>query len=316
MKFNFNPQMLPDLRGKVYLVTGGNNGIGKYTVYHLAKHNARVYLCARSKDKANGAIAELKQWAKRDDLDIQFLLLDLLDLSSVKSVAQEFLSKETQLHGLVNNGGIMAVPDALSKDGFESQFATNYLSHYLLTYLLTPILLETAAKSPAGTVRIVNVASSNHAKAPAGGIDFQDINMRNPKYDPWVKYGQSKLANVLHAKALNKRFKDKGIWAASLHPGIVDTGLMSNVQMPGISILSSRPAVFLMRGVGFLMKADEGSWTQLFAVASPQFTAELSGTYLEPLVKTGKLSADGERADLAEKLWDWTEQTMRSKGFI
>ena len=91
---------------------------------------------------------------------------------------------------------------------------------------------------------------------------------------------------------------------------------MSNVQMPGISILSSKPMLFLMRAVGFLIKADQGSWTQLFALASEDFTAELSGAYLEPMVKTGTVSADGQRRDLAEKLWKWTEETMRAKGFI
>ncbi|PVH76850.1 NAD(P)-binding protein [Cadophora sp. DSE1049] len=309
MKFDFNPETLPDLRGRVYHITGGNNGIEIYSVYHLAKHNARVYLCARSKEKASSAIAELRRWANRDDLDIQFLQLDLLDLSSVKAAAKEFLSKESQLHGLLNNGGIMAVPDALSKDGFESQFATNYLSHWLLTYLFTPVLLQTAAKLPPSSVRIVNVASSNHTKAPAGGIDFEDINMRDPKYDPWVKYGQSKLANILHAKALNGRYKDKGIWTASLHPGIVDT-------CGGFPSYLRSLSCFFLRAVGFLIKADEGSWTHLFALASDKFIADLSGAYLEPLVKTGNTSPDGERRDLAEKLWNWTEETMRGKGFI
>jgi hypothetical protein len=92
--------------------------------------------------------------------------------------------------------------------------------------------------------------------------------------------------------------------------------LVNNVQMPGISILGSKPVLALLRGVGFLMNADQGSWTQLFAVASDQFPAELSGAYLEPLVKTGKISTDGERMDLAEKLWNWTEEAMQAKGFI
>lgn len=86
--------------------------------------------------------------------------------------------------------------------------------------------------------------------------------------------------------------------------------------MPGISILSSKPVLTLLRAVGFLINADQGSWTQLFAVVSDQFPAELSGEYLEPLVKVGKISTDGERMELVEKLWNWTEETMRSKGFI
>jgi hypothetical protein len=94
------------------------------------------------------------------------------------------------------------------------------------------------------------------------------------------------------------------------------SNLMKNVQMPGISVFSSKPFLTLLHAVGYLVSADQGSWTQLFAVASDQFPAELSGMYLEPLVKTSKLSADGERLDLAEKLWNWTEERMRTKGFI
>ena len=92
--------------------------------------------------------------------------------------------------------------------------------------------------------------------------------------------------------------------------------LANDSQIPGSSIVSSRPVSALLRAVGVVLKADQGSWTSLFAVASNQFTAELSGAYLEPLVKTGKLTADGQRTDLADKLWNWTEETMRTKGFI
>jgi NAD(P)-dependent dehydrogenase (short-subunit alcohol dehydrogenase family) len=138
----------------------------------------------------------------------------------------------------------MCAPYSETKQGFEVQFAVclhtfphlsflhlkiiltapkvNYISHFLLTQLLLPTLLSTATTSSPGTVRIVNVSSGGHAKlAPKAGIAFDDTNLKNAS--TWTRYGQSKLANVLHAKELARRYGEQRIWAASLHPGTVKT---------------------------------------------------------------------------------------------
>ncbi|KAJ6026558.1 hypothetical protein N7460_011375 [Penicillium canescens] len=311
---------IPDLSGKVYIVTGGNSGIGKYTVLHLAQQNAKVYMGARSLQKAKAAIEEIKTKTQRPDLDISILKMDMLELRSIKSAAGEFLSKENRLHGMVNNAGIMAVANGISKDGFEYQWQTNYLSHWLLTFLLTPVMELTATTVPVGTVRIVNVSSSNHKMAPPQGIDFENINLQGPgpSSNPWVRYGQSKLGNYLHALSLHQKLSEKGIWTASLHPGIVDTNLSTNIEMFAISILSSRPVIWLLRRVGFMLSTDQGSWTQLFAIAGRDFGAALSGNYLEPIAKKGtvKMPRGVTSEDLQDRLWKWTESEMKAKGFI
>jgi NAD(P)-dependent dehydrogenase (short-subunit alcohol dehydrogenase family) len=229
-------------------------------------------------------------------------------------------SKQKRLHGLVNNAGIMAVANGISEDGFEYQWQTNYLSHWLLTFLLTPVMELTATTVPAGTVRIVNVSSSNHKMAPPQGIDFEDINLQGPgpSSNPWVRYGQSKLGNYLHALSLHGKLNKKGIWTASLHPGIVDTNLSANIQMFAVSILSSRPVIWLLRRVGFMLNTDQGSWTQLFAIAGRGFDAALSGSYLEPIAKKGtvKMPRGVTSEDLQNQLWEWTEREMKAKGFI
>ncbi|KAI8926190.1 hypothetical protein BC831DRAFT_380933, partial [Entophlyctis helioformis] len=205
---------IPNLAGKVYLVTGGNTGIGYETCLELSRKNAQVFMASRSEDRANAAIARIK--AAVPDANIEFIKLQLGDLKQVRSAAQAFVARGIKLDCLVNNAGIMASPFALSVDGIEEQFATNHVGHFLLTRELMPALLK--APEP----RVVNLSSSYHDKAPRPeGIRFADIN--NPKgMSVWDRYGQSKLANILFTRGLNSRFGDK-IYANSVHPGFVDT---------------------------------------------------------------------------------------------
>jgi NAD(P)-dependent dehydrogenase (short-subunit alcohol dehydrogenase family) len=308
----FHPDSLPDLQSKAYLVTGGNTGIGKATVLHLAKHNAKVYLGCRNATKGNQAVTEIK--AQIPHANLQLLLMDLVSMKSVIAAANELLSKETKLHGLINSAGIMATPFEMTADGYESQIQTNYLSHWVLTSHLLPLLQKTAATSARGDVRIVNVSSMGHKRATSEGINFEDINLKDSF--TFSRYAQSKLANILHAKALNKRFgtqNQKGvaegeIWVASLHPGNVDTQL--NTQSWGSAMVP------LLRCFGVLIKPDQGSFTSLYAAASAEFTAEDSGEYFVPIAQKSKPSKKANDPELAEKLWTWTENEMRNKGFI
>lgn len=308
----FHPDSLPDLQGKVYLVTGANTGIGKETVRHLAKHNAKVYLGCRNVSKGERAVAEIKEQVP--GANIQLLLMDLMSMNSVTAAANELLSKETKLHGLINSAGIMATPFEMTADGYESQFQTNYLSHWILTYHLLPLLQKTAATSVRGEVRIVNVSSMGHKQAPSEGINFNDINLKDSF--TFSRYGQSKLANVLHAKALNKRVGTQSqkahtegeIWVASLHPGNVDTQL--NSKSVGSALVP------LLRCFGVYTKPEQGSFTSLYAAASPEFTEADSGEYFVPIAQKSKASKKANSPELAEKLWTWTENEMRSKGFV
>ncbi|KAI0426532.1 hypothetical protein F5Y09DRAFT_318560 [Xylaria sp. FL1042] len=312
----FHPDTLPNLKGKVFIVTGGNSGIGYYTVSHLASHGAHVYMCARSLQKGTTAIAEIKKTHPSATIDL--LQMDLTDLSSVVAAANRFLSLETALHGLINNAGIMATPFELTKDGHEAQWQTNYLSHWVLTSHLLPLLQRTARTLPPGSVRIVNLSSSGHLGAPKCGINFADPSLKDG--GPWQRYGQSKLANILHAKTLHKRFgpgaREGEIWVGSVHPGIVETNLAAAVGEEGSAMLG----VFnVVRKLGFMFTADKGSWTSLFLAASPDMKAEQSGAYCEIHGRFGEpwwQSSAAKDEKLAERLEEWTSEVMRKEGWV
>jgi NAD(P)-dependent dehydrogenase (short-subunit alcohol dehydrogenase family) len=252
----------------------------------------------------------------------------MMDLASVVASAKDFLSKETELHGLVNNAGIMAVEFAESVDGYESQFQTNYLSHWLLTNMLLPVLLRTAATATPGAVRVINVTSNGHSLfAPKAGIDFSDMNQVSGS--PWSRYGMSKLANILHAKELHRRYGSGSdreahqiagnfppatatgdIWTASVHPGSVDTNL--NTQTTGISC-NVQPVLKCLK---VYSSPEKGSYTSLFAVASANFKSKDSGEYFVPVAKKLKPSKHASDVEMAKRLWDWTVAELGSKGLI
>ncbi|KAJ5721152.1 uncharacterized protein N7483_009086 [Penicillium malachiteum] len=173
---NFHPDTLPNLHDKVFIVTGGNSGIGYYTAAHLAKHGANVYIGSRSTEKGTAAITEIKKM--HPSANVHLLKMNLMDLNSVLSAAEHFIALGIALHGLVNNAGIIVTPFEITKDGYEAQWQTNYLAHWLLTDCLLPIMIQTAKKLPTGSVRIVNLSSSGHLGAPKGGINLDDPSLR------------------------------------------------------------------------------------------------------------------------------------------
>ncbi|EPS99560.1 hypothetical protein FOMPIDRAFT_1030882 [Fomitopsis schrenkii] len=154
----FKTNQIPDLSGQVMLVTGANTGIGKETVKVLLQHNAKVYLAARSKEKAEAAIKELKKQTGKEAI---FLELDLLNFPSIRKAAEEFLSKETELHVLFNNAGVMFPPvDMLSPDGYDLQLMTNVIGPFFFTKLLLPAILAAGSTHPDHHSRIITTSSS------------------------------------------------------------------------------------------------------------------------------------------------------------
>ncbi|KAK9482718.1 hypothetical protein V1527DRAFT_446908 [Lipomyces starkeyi] len=326
---SFTPESLPDLRGRVYLVTGGNTGLGYQTVLQLAAHHAKVYLGSRSEAKGSAAIEEVK--VKFPDADVHLLTLDNMNLRSVVSASQELFKKEKYLHGLVNNAGVMAIPFEKTVDGYESQFQTNYISHWLLTQLLMPLILAAASSSAPGVVRIVNISSSAHNRAPSAGIDLQDIDQN--KGNPVSRYGSSKLANILHTKELDRRYRlpttrvvntsstdgsvtEGEIWFASVHPGTVNTNLIPKATGTRVLAIISSIVTVLMKVLPISVSAEKGAYTQLFAIASDQFKREMSGAYLVPVAKVGTMTKQGKDDELAKALWKWTENEMKRAGYI
>lgn len=287
----------------------------------LAQHGAHVYLCARSRDRGEAAVAGIR--ALYPSARVTLLLMDHMSLASVVAAAQRVLSAETALHGLVNNAGIMGTPFELSPDGFEAQWQTNYLAHWVLTARLMPLLLKTSTSSPGlprGTVRVVNVSSSGHyLSAPKDGIHFADTALRDGA-DAMARYGQSKLANVLHAKTLHAAHgpgspsaaAGRGeVWTSVVHPGLVASNLGASADLPKLLLA----AVAVFKAVGGVTDCDRGSWTSVFCAASPEFKSEQSGTYFQRIARPGRESKLAKDAELARKLEEWTRERMVEGGW-
>lgn len=194
---------LPSFHGRTVIVTGANSGLGKVTAAELARSGAHVILACRDTGKGAGAAAGMAG-------DVEVRRLDLQDLASIHAFAEGVDSVDV----LINNAGIMAVPYALTKDGFESQIGTNHLGHFALTNLLLPTISD----------RVVTVSSTAHL---AGRISLTDINWKDRRYSAWLAYGQSKLANLLFTTELQRRLSAAGspVKAHAAHPGYSATNL-------------------------------------------------------------------------------------------
>ena len=172
-----------------------------------------------------------------------------------------------------------------------------------------------------GEVRVVNVSSIGHRLfAPKVGIDFNDINQE--KGDTWSRYGQSKLANILHAKQLNELYgtgkHSKGqIWAVSLHPGNIYTDLTKNARfLYGLPTVLSSTLTKVMNFLGLFIPADQGAFTSVYCAASAEMEAEMSGKYFVPFGKMGTPSGSAQDMEMASRLWDWTMKVFEAKGLL
>jgi NAD(P)-dependent dehydrogenase (short-subunit alcohol dehydrogenase family) len=300
---DFTPDKdIPDLSGKVVLVTGGNSGLGRETVLQLSKHKPHIFLAARSKAKAETAIEEIKA-AVPDAGPISFLELDLSSFDSIKAAAQSLRASTTRLDILVNNAGIMATPEGLTKDGYEIQFGTNHMGPALLTKLLLPLMKQTAATQDSD-VRVVFITSALESQAPKDSYQFDKLKTTLPGYASWTKYGLSKLATNHYAMALAQRNPD--IKVITVHPGVVQTNLM-NPFFEGFHPVLARALGFATKLSG--VSVEKGALTQLWAATSPEAK---SGTWYVPVGKVtvgSKLSQDGK---LGEQLFEWTEKELAS----
>ncbi|GJD05048.1 short-chain dehydrogenase/reductase [Colletotrichum higginsianum] len=210
---------MPNLEGKFILVTGGTNGLGKQAVLEFARHKpAQLWLAARNPTVAEQTIKEIRM--EVPDAPIQYVQLDLASFASIRSAFNTFQEKSKRLDILMLNAGITAAPCGLTDDGYEIQFGTNYLGGVLLTKLLLPTLLATA-KEPGADIRVVFLGSEAASMAPSEGILFNSLKTELEKEGTWVRYGQSKLAVILHARELASRNPELKV--SAVHPGFVDT---------------------------------------------------------------------------------------------
>ncbi|KDQ62478.1 hypothetical protein JAAARDRAFT_30374 [Jaapia argillacea MUCL 33604] len=292
----FNVEDIPDLSGKIIIVTGANTGIGKETARALLAHNAKVYIACRSKDKAEQAIKDLKEETGKEAI---FLKLDLADLKAIKASVEEFTSKEKELHVLFNNGGVMIPPiDMITADGYDLQFGTNVLGHWYFTKLLLPTLLATAKTTPEGKVRIVNTSSSAHLMGSLNFNAFKDGPARK-KVGTGSLYAQSKYGNIVVANEFVRRYGDQGIVSTSLNPGNIKTDLQR--YAPSI-------ATKLMGWM--LYPAPYGALTQLWAGTSAE-GLDLNGKFLIPWARVGPVKPSTGDPKLGRDLWEWLEEQVK-----
>jgi len=219
-KMKWTKSNIPDLTGKVIIVTGGNSGLGYESVKAFAEKGAEVIMTSRSIEKGEAAkktIGDVKG-------KIVVMPLDLMDLASIQSFATDFSKKYKRLDVLLNNAGIMTTPYFLTKDGLEAQNGTNHFGHFALTGLLFSLLKNTPAS------RIVNVSSMAHKQ---GKMDFSNLLYENGKgYSPMKSYGRSKLSNLLFTYELQRRIETEGIKciAVAAHPGVSSTNLFQYLE--------------------------------------------------------------------------------------
>jgi NAD(P)-dependent dehydrogenase (short-subunit alcohol dehydrogenase family) len=203
-----------DLRGKRILVTGVSAGIGVETARALAAHGAHVVGAARDLAKAEAATAQVRKDASANGGSFELIQVDLGSLKSVRACADALLAKGQPFDIIIANAGVMATPFGRTADGFETQFGTNHLAHFVLVNRIASLL------RPGG--RLINLASSGHRFS---NVDLDDPNFERRPYDAFAAYGQSKTANILFAVAFDRRHRDRGIRAAAVHPGGIQTEL-------------------------------------------------------------------------------------------
>eukprot|EP00854_Cymbomonas_tetramitiformis_P010138 gene10138-11995_t len=316
---------IPDMTGKVCIVTGANTGIGKETARELARNNAHVIVAARSVSKGKSAVEEIVQ-SLAGDLDsypkVQFLQLDLGSLSSVDDFAAAFLALNLPLHLLVLNAGIMKSPGAsfvgqemtygfeMTTDGFETHMGVNHIGHFHLTSLLKEVLI---ASAPA---RIVSVSSAAEAAAYDEGMRFDLWTQRGDDYEDGKAYGQSKLANVLFARELAARLAGTGVTAYSCHPGVIKTELArymndyltEEARKKGQVAMVLGDVFMQLYGLAMFTQAD-GALTQLHLATSSK--PLVNGEFYHPIAQlTEPVHPQARNATLQTLLWAKTEEAI------
>lgn len=271
------------LQGQTVLVTGCASGLGKESLRVLAKAGARVIGTARTLEKAKAACEAVEG-------ETFPVACELADPVSVRSCVESLKRSEKKLDALLCNAGIMALPRPSQAFGIELQFFTNHVGHFLLVNGLLGLLAESG--------RVVMVSSGAHWSAPKEGIQFDNLSGEKG-YSPWRAYGQSKIANVLFAKELARRFSGTKRVAVALHPGVIRTNLGRHMN-PVANTL------FGVVGPLFLKSIPQGAATQVYAAVHPQ-AASLSGAYLKDC-NVARSRRDADDPALARRLWEETER--------
>ena len=288
---SWTPRDIPDQSGKTIVITGANSGIGFEATKLLADKGAHVIMACRSQARAEAAREQILQAMPGAQLTLK--TLDLSDLQSIRDFAAALHSEYTSLDVLLNNAGVMAPPLTRTREGFELQIGTNHLGHFALTGLLLDLL----SAAPAG--RVVTVSSIAHRM---GNLRFEDMQWQK-KYSRWLAYGQSKLANLVFARDLQRRLQrdGSGVISVAVHPGYSATHLQDT--MPGGKVFNAL----------FAQHQSQGALPGVFAATAAQISPggyygpdgwmELRG---QPGPARPRKLADNR--EVAQRLWQVSEQ--------
>jgi len=278
--------MVGSLEGKIALVTGATNGIGRVTARELARGGARVLLVARDRARGEATAAEIREASGGRPPDV--LLADLSSRVEVRRLAREVRERTPRLDLLVNNAGAIFADREVSADGLEMTFALNHLAYFLLTLELLSLLEE------GSTSRIVNVSSMAHER---GAIDFDDL-QNERGYSMWRAYQQSKLANVLFTRELARRLGGRGVSTNALHPGVIASGFGRN----GRGFFSR----LVVLGAPFLASPEKGARTTLHVATAPELSGVTGRYFSDCREKTPSRAARDD--DAALRLWQVSEK--------
>jgi len=287
---NWTVDKIPNLSGKIIIITGANSGTGFEAARAFAMKNATTILACRSLERGQKACDQIQNEIPYADLDL--IQLDLADMTSIKKFANDFINKYDHLDILINNAGIMTPPYGLTKEGFELQFGINHLGHFALTGLLLESILKTKGS------RVVTMSSLTHS---IGKIEFEDLHYER-KYKPIKAYSQSKLANLLFALELQRKLEKEGFEVISVaaHPGWAGTNIL---RKDGI-------LQYFNKLLG--MKPEQGALSLIFAAVAEKV---VGGAYYGPnglkeirgYPGVSKIAPGAKDQKVAKRLWEVSE---------
>ncbi len=272
--------------------------MGEQAILALAPHSPEhIYFTGRNIKEAERIKADVE--SRVSSANLTFIECDHLSLASVEKAAKEFLAKSSRLDVLLCNAGVMATEAALSSDGYENQFAVNHVAHALLIKLLLPTVQKTADTT--GDARILLVTSLAFTVAFPGGILFDSLKSTQD-FGPgsqWGRYGQSKLANILYAAELARRYPS--ITFASIHPGTVKTDIIGRLKPEEKELVYQK--------VKDILELHEGAYNPAWCATTAKGNL-VNGEFYVPVGQLGEHNKESKDPELSQKLWTWTQKEL------
>jgi retinol dehydrogenase-12 len=314
-KFGFAD--LPNLKGKVAVVTGANTGLGFGSAKALAGAGAHTVLACRSTKKCEAAAKRIRKVYPQADLAT--LALDLNSLASVRTFAEQLAATEPAVDVLLLNAGVMGPPHTLTADGLEMQFGVNHVAHAYLALKTLPLVREAVALRGSATITVVS--SLAHKGSVKGDVYLDEAALNDPaNYNAIDYYGQSKLSNILFSNELSRRLGDgaQNIFVNAIHPGAVATELGRHFrealgQYLPVAVLDFLENV-LVPSISW--DAETGALTQLYAAVSPDIVAQrITGRYFVPIGKDIPPAKPALDRQLQSNLWTFTAELLSKRGF-